>query len=474
MLANLFALFVFLATLAAFADWRRGLLLVIVVGTLQDPVRKLTPDTPAFLAISALPVLAAVLVGLLMGDARALPRVERAYPALASSVRVFTLSLFPAAFMVLALYGPGAWPSALLGTFGYVTPLLAMLIGFNFVREPGDLRRLLVFYALFTSVLMTGSLLDYLGFGERWPALGTAALGAPWLRFTPGGVVRLISGFYRSPDIMGWHAATLAMVAFTLALRRARTRAWLLAAVWAGFCVLICGRRKAIMMPALWAAGLLIDALRTRRLGAAGALVAMSAAVAAGLAFAGGEVAIGQEYYSYALSIATDAPARLSEGTFGAVWFTLVQSGFLGGGIGSASQGAQHLGVGGAQSWQESGAAKLMVELGVPGFVCGLLLALQLGRACLLALRRSASTAPAHHMQVGVLGMVVANAAAFVVSHQVYGDLLVMTLAAFFVGVALSGPRWCAAPSGNSTTHAAIQRVARAPVPMAVPTPEVS
>lgn len=474
MLADLFALFVFVAALLAFADWRRGLLLVVVVGALQDPVRKLTPGTPPLLAISALPVLAAALLGLLLHDPRALPRVERAYPALARSVRFFTLSLFPAALMVLVLYGLGAWRSALLGTFGYVTPLLAMLVGFNFVREPGDLRRLLVFYAVFTSVFMAGSLLDYLGFGERWPALGTAALGAPWLRFTPSGVIRLISGLYRSPDIMGWHAATLAMVAFTLALGRARARAWLLIAVWAGFCVLVCGRRKAMMMPALWAAGLLVDALRARRLGAAGALVIMSAAVAGGLAFAGGEAAVGQEYYAYAVSIATDAPRRLSEGTFGAVWFTLVESGFLGGGIGAASQGAQHLGPGGAQGWQESGAAKLMVELGVPGFVCGLFVALQLGRACLSALRRSSPQAPAHYLQVGVLGMVVANAAAFMVSHQVYGDLLIMTLAAFFVGVALSGPRWCVVPPATRAPGLA-QRIGPPARPVVgLPAPEVS
>jgi hypothetical protein len=474
MLADFFALFVFVATLLAFADWRRGLLLVIVVGSLQDPVRKLTPGTPPLLAISALPVLAAALFGLLLHDPRALPRVERAYPALARSVRFFTLSLFPAALMVLALYGLGAWRSALLGTFGYVTPLLAMLAGFNFVRSPADLRRLLIFYVLFTSVVMTGSLLDYLGFGERWPALGTTALGAPWLRFTPGGVIRLISGLYRSPDIMGWHAATLAMAAFTLALGRARARVWLLVAVWAGFCLLICGRRKAIMMPALWAAGLLVSTLRARRPGAAGALVVMAAAVAAGLAFAGGEAAVGQEYYSYAVSIATDAPRRLSEGTFGAVWFTLVESGFLGGGIGAASQGAQHLGPGGAQGWQESGAAKLMVELGVPGFVCGLFVAWQIGRGCLLALRRSAPQAPAHYLQVGVLGMVVANAAAFIVSHQVYGDLLVMTLAALFVGVALSGPRWCTLPPGPVSAPASARAQGQARAGVGLPAPEVS
>ena len=40
----------------------------------------------------------------------------------------------------------------------------------------------------------------------------------------------------------------------------------------------------------------------------------------------------------------------------------------------------------------------------------------------------------------------VAAAGSFMVSHQIYTDLSVMPLAALFLGAALSGPRWCAAP----------------------------
>lgn len=454
MLLDLFGFFVVASAGLAFADARTGLRLAIVAGLLQDPVRKLTPGTPPILAISALPIVAASLLGLFSRDRRLVGRLARAHPRLVQSLKVFAISLAPAVLILLVSYGLSAWTALLLGLFGYLTPLMAMVWGFNFARGAEDLRRLLAFYCLLTAVVLLGALFEFLQLWPDWPALGTAALGAPWIRFTPSGlVIRLITGFFRSPDVMGWHAATLTMAALTLALARdrPRARAFLLLAAWAAFCVLICGRRKAIMMPALWAAVVLVHFLRTRRLGGAlGLLFAVSIALG-GLAFASGEAAIGPEYYAYAYSIASDAPRRLQEGTFGAVWWTLVQSGALGAGIGSASQGMQHLGGGVTQGWQESGVSKLVAELGVPGLVCGLLAALQLVRAGLRALRQSAQSSPAHSLVIGLGGMAVANAASFVVSHQVYGDLLVMTLSAFFVGVLLSAPRWCAPPVAKLT-----------------------
>ncbi len=468
MLLDLFGLFVVASAGLAFADARNGLRLAILAGLLQDPVRKLTPGTPPILAISALPIVAASLLGLLGHDRQLVGRLARAHPRLARSLRMFTFSLAPAVLILLVSYGFSAWPAMLLGLFGYLTPLLAMVWGFNFARDADDLRRLLGFYCVLTAVALSGALFEFLQLWPEWPALGTAALGAPWMRFAPSGlVIRLISGFFRSPDVMGWHAATLMMAALTLALARdrPRARAFLLLAAWAAFCVLICGRRKAIMMPALWAAVVLVHFLRARRLGGAVGLVAAVAVALGGLAFVSGEAAIGPEYYAYAASIASDAPRRLQEGTFGAVWWTLVQSGALGAGIGSASQGMQHLGAGvGAQGWQESGVSKLVAELGLPGLACGLLVALQLALAGLRAVRQSAVSSPSHSLVVGLGGMALANAASFVVSHQVYGDLLVMTLSAFFVGALLSAPRWCAAPLAQPARPARRAPVAPEPV----------
>ena len=44
--------FVGLAALITLTDWRRGWLLAILAGVLQDPVRKITPGTPVWLSMS--------------------------------------------------------------------------------------------------------------------------------------------------------------------------------------------------------------------------------------------------------------------------------------------------------------------------------------------------------------------------------------------------------------------------------------
>jgi predicted lipid-binding transport protein (Tim44 family) len=48
-------------------------------------------------------------------------------------------------------------------------------------------------------------------------------------------------------------------------------------------------------------------------------------------------------------------------------------------------------------------------------------------------------------LQVALVGIILANVASFIVSHQAYGDLLIATLTAFVLGLALSGPRWASA-----------------------------
>ena len=43
---------------------------------------------------------------------------------------------------------------------------------------------------------------------------------------------------------------------------------------------------------------------------------------------------------------------------------------------------------------------------------------------------------------IGFVGIVAANAASFLVSHQAYGDPFLVTLAGFILGITLSAPRW--------------------------------
>lgn len=448
MITDLFFAFLVAAAMVAFADWRRGLALAIAVGCLQDPVRKLTPGTPALFAIASLPVWLAVAAGALSHDRQLGARFGRAYPALVRVLRFFLVCLVPPTLLVFS-YGLGAWRLALLGVFSYLAPIGALVLCFSFARDAADVRRLFAAYVVFTGTLLSGVALEYAGMAPEWPALGTQALGAVWLRYSAASdeALRLISGFYRSPDIMGWHAAMVVMLSSTLALtaRRAGSRAWLIAAAWGALCLIVSGRRKAIVMPLVWLAVVVAASLRGRRAGALAAVALAIAAVVAGVVYASGELAVADDYYQYAASTAADAPERLSQGVVGSVLTTLRQSGLLGRGIGSATQGGQHLGPGIEQSWQESGSSKLMAELGLPGFASALVLAVVIGRAAYRVVRKAGHAQPGAGLAAALAGITLANGAAFLVSHQVYGDLTVMALSSTCLGLLLSAPRWNAA-----------------------------
>jgi len=73
---------------------------------------------------------------------------------------------------------------------------------------------------------------------------------------------------------------------------------------------------------------------------------------------------------------------------------------------------------------------------------CALLLAAAIARGCLAVLKKAARAGEDAPMQIGLAGFLAANAASFLISHQVYGDPLVLILTAFVLGVVLSSSRW--------------------------------
>jgi hypothetical protein len=461
-----FLLFIAVSTLVTLTGWKRGLPLGILIGALQDPIRKLTPGTPALMVLSSLPVWLAVYTQVFSQAARVWRDLRMRYPYLWKAGGLFVLSLLPAIVLVLR-HGAEAWRIALLGIFAYGAPLLAAAVGFVYVREIRQLERLLAFYCGFTSLMMVGTALEFAEVLPEFAALGTEALGTVWVRTTTGGPLSLISGFYRSPDIMAWHAAMLVMLGLTLAMHRrgARGAAWLLPVAWGALCLVIGGRRKAMMMPAVWAATVAVVYLQPRRAGRFISLAVMLAVVGGALYFAGGEIAVSEEYFAYASSASIDSGARILDGAWGSVWGTLYQTGFLGAGIGSASQGMRHLGTDVQQSWQESGPSKIAVELGLPGLLAALILGLATLRSCAVAVRRTPFSAPGSQLQLGLTAVVAANAASFVVSHQIYTDMLVVHLTAVALGIALAGPQWChSTPRHPLRAAAAVRRPEPVPV----------
>ena len=183
------------------------------------------------------------------------------------------------------------------------------------------------------------------------------------------------------------------------------------------------------------------------------AVLLLAGALGGGLFWAiNGQIQLDQEYFLYVGEGTSTAGERLRIQGLMSIWGTYQQSGFFGEGLGSASTGARFGGARGIKTWQESGTAKVMVELGVIGFVASIMLGITILKWIFQLLTKLRSQISDAVLFIGLLGVLGANAASFVISHQVFGDPFIVTMTGFFIGLALSAPRWLG--STNPITNA--------------------
>jgi hypothetical protein len=429
----LFFALIFLSIAIALSDWRRGWLLAILVGVLQDPARKLTPGTPVAMSLSIVLIYVVIIFSAqktLQTHAR---EFSNRFSNLYGGLAVVLFFLFLAAVNGLFTFGLDGWKAPALGLFTYLAPIPAVMIGYTYLQREEQLFAFFRFYAAITSVAMIGTPLEY--FNLNWRALGTVALSEGNYRYMTGLEIRLLSGFYRGPDIMGIHAAVLAMIGIIMAMRLTglrRTWIWMLVTGWGFLNCLLSGRRKALYMIVVF---LLAFLWRYFRRLSAVHLLAFST-VGLVIFFVTLRVSQNEQSSVYTQSAVTSQQeiyGRLEGGLSG----TVEQSGIMGGGLGTATQGAYHvLSESGAArlGWQEGGLGKLAMELGVPGLIAvGIL-----GIAMLITMLKISGhpdvTGSSQLARAALFALVVANVVEFMASAQAYSDAVLTLLAAFFVG----------------------------------------
>ena len=436
----------FLALLAvlsvvAFADWRKGVVAAVVVAMVQDPVRKCLPGTPAYLVLAVVPVWIAVLAGAWRERDLAIAELAMTCPRLRRTVWFYLAALLVPIGLSLS-YGAGSWQCTLLGLFSQTCLLGGVVLGFSYPLRLRDLERLMAAYCILAAIALVGGPLEKLGVGRDLGLTGTRSLGAYWVTYRTGAALEMVSGFFRSPDIMGWHGAMLVMMGTTLTLasRGIKRVPWALLAGWGCVALMICARRKMITMVLVYAFSLLGlyvamgHARRVLKLLAVVLVVSSIGAVAYVQMGADDEVA---EFYASTLG---ELDTRLEGQSIVAVWSTYQQAGFWGHGLGMAMQGVHHLQVQRPRVWQESGLSILFAEVGFPGTVAFLAMATALA----FALWRSVawgSDSPEHTAYLGLAAMVIANVAAAMVSAQILGDPFIGCFLPFLTGLTLSGIR---------------------------------
>jgi hypothetical protein len=430
----LFMAFVALSISVALVDWRRGWYLAVLCGVLQDPARKLTAGTPVAMTMSIVLVYGVVL----FAAQRSLQEHAREFSRRFSSVKMagglVLLFLLLAAVNGLGTFGLANWRGPALAMFVYCAPIPAVLLGFAWLQREEQIFDFFRFYAIVTSIAMIGTVMEY--FDLHWRALGTVALAEAYnFRYLPGIEIRMLSGFYRAPDIMGLHAATLAMIGIAMTLRIGTLRRgwpWIGVTAWGFLNCLISGRRKAVYMVAVFAVAFLLRYVRRLT------TPQVTTFVLAGIAVLFVIHKIGQSeeasvYTRGTVTSTSEVLERLEGGIIG----TIQQSGIMGGGLGTATQGVYHVLSADAldkQGWQEGGLGKLTMELGVPG-----LLAVGVLGVALLSLMLKISghrdvPGSSQFIRATLFGIVIANVVEFFVSAQAYSDATLTLMAAFFAG----------------------------------------
>lgn len=431
MILMLFGAVLLISMAVAFTNWRHGWLAAVVCGILQDPVRKLTPGTPAALSMSIVLVYGVILFAALASLQRNRFDFAKRFPNLYSTIVLFVVMLVFAALNGLATFGLEAWQVPALSLLIYMLPIPAVLLGYAWLQREDQLIRFFVFFAAITSIAMIGTVLEYFRFDSA--ALGVVAMPGGYIRHLPGIQIRVLSGFYRAPDIMGWHAATLTAIGILLAVRaRVFTRAWpwVLVAAWGFLNCLISGRRKAIYMVAVFGLAFVVRYIRRMNT----TQIALVLTVGMALLLVVNQIRSNEESEVYALGARTtvdEVAQRLEGGVLG----TFQQVGFLGAGLGSATQGIRH--VSGRQSdfgWQEGGLGKLAAELGLPGLLAAALVAWAMLRMLLRITAPKDLPGTSQVVRVGLFALVIANIGNFLASAQAYSDPVLTLMTAFFLG----------------------------------------
>lgn len=455
----LLMLMVILGCVRGLMDWRSAVYAMVLIAALQDPLRKLIPGSPGWLVMATAPVLMVATLQMMLSQPLWWSTFRANYPGVAGAMSWLCLACVPAA-LISATYGPGSWLLTLLGAFSYGVLLMAIVVGYHLPLSITALRRVLGFYCVVSALMLTGGFLEYQGIGRGNPLIGTAELGMEWIRYSGDYTVKLIAGFYRSPDVMGWHAATTVMISFVLAwtARGSARWWWALLGAFAVGALLLCGRRKMVfMIPTFFTLIICLYWALGRRQGWTSLLgVALVPVLIVGLL--GNWLNEDSTQIRYYADNAGDSFDQIERHGIDSVIETVRQNGLFGSGLGVATPGSHHLNVARPRVWQESGPSRVMVELGVPGFAALLFLVLSLLRASWWVTRyHLQSASPYAGYVAGLTACFTVNIASLVVSGQILADPFIASFIGMTIGIVLSFGRFypdsaAPAPAGSLST----------------------
>jgi hypothetical protein len=443
---EVFALII-LGCFLCIANWRAGFLICIVAGFLQDPIRKLVPDEPVYLTATVGIFVAATFLGASLRGVRLRFRPIHTWY---KSLRL-PMSLFAGLVIIqsiLALVNTGSPMLALIGLLAYLSPLPAILLGYNFCSTEKQALQYLRTYIFLSLAMTSGIFLSYAGYD--WKIL--ESVGEGLFAYAPTGEqLTLFPGFFRAPEVAAWHIGTgICLLGVVLLAAKRKALKWLCGPLIAFFAtaLVLTGRRKFFVEIVLFAAIYLLMLTLFRRGAIKSAATIMGAIVVGFLVYVyavpDDVTASIRPYYERGQNVQAEGMDRLSGNTIQSFQWVIDQNGILGSGAGTGSQGAQYFGGGSdlVGLSAEGGLGKVLAELGLPGLVLALWLAIAVGLymwSVIKYLNDSGSALAG--LACGFVAFLVANAFVYLVAHQAFGDVFILINLGFMLGFVMAMPR---------------------------------
>jgi hypothetical protein len=451
MLLAMVALFAILVITLLDGDWRTGLVVTLMIGFLQDPLRKITPNQPS--QLNGLVLIGFVLCTLVLLDRKRNFNLRTMFwtvPQIDSWVSMY--------FALIALQAVNSFSRFAdpvltgIGIAFYVAPALGMWVGFQVGMNAALLRRLLTVYLIGSAVMALSVFVSFQGFDH--PLLKEVGEGL-LITFRYGFSAQGASGFWRTSEIASWHLAAASCIAATMgaASRKSGTQTGLLLmSLGFAFLTILTGRRKAIVLVLTFAAIFILllfrradpafrDRFVSSLLGTTGIAYILFTLVIVG--------ALGRnfgEFFNRTLTTGDDLGARFEGQGLGAIFRAIEVAQFFGFGVGAGAQTGNlqvtaNRGITSLGYVSEGGGGRLIVELGVPGLILILVLiwffALAFYRnfSLLRYLPNQASI-----LLLGLSSFGIANIPSFITASQLYGDPFVLIIMSICLGSFLAVP----------------------------------
>jgi hypothetical protein len=448
----LIVLFGALAAVLLDGDWRAGLMVTLIIGFVQDPLRKITPDQPSYMV-------GLVLIGFALCGVVLLERAGRfnlramfwTVPQFDGWVTVY--------FSLIALQSLNSFARfsdiqlTAIGAAFYLAPALGLWVGFQVGCNLPLLKRLLTLYLVGSAVIAVTVYLSFQGIDH--PTLKEVGEGL-LITFRYGFSAQGASGFWRTSEIASWQLSAAACIAASMAIASQKPTtqfSLLLMAAGFAFLTLLTGRRKAqVLIMAFVAIYLLLFSRRASP--ASKERVITSVLGVAGISYPLYAFILSEnlgenfgEYTNRSLTIQQDLVERFDTQGIGATLRAIQVSDGIGMGVGAGAstggliQNASRNAIQSIGFVSEGGGGRLILELGIPGMVIlGVILALlglMLLRNFRLLNQLPQSTSA---LLMGLISFALANVPAFFSAAQLYGDPFVLILMSLCLGSFLAIP----------------------------------